>query len=181
VAAATGATGRWTATLAEEAKPAIYGLAMEVQGRAVQSEGYLLLTPEGRVWQLRAGAGARLLAGPSSGGLTALDFDAGGAVILSGQVPPDTPLAIAVDGRPVMQGRSGQNGRFSITLAAPLAPGEHVIAVASGAAEPQQATITIQRAPPVLTEPMRTVSSPGHLRIDWLTPGGGVQTTLLIE
>src|SRR5690606_9339318 len=55
IAAATDATGRWTATLAEEATPAIYGLAMELEGRAIQSEGYLLLTPEGRVWQLRAG------------------------------------------------------------------------------------------------------------------------------
>ena len=180
LAAATDATGRWTATLAEEPSPAIYGLAMELEGRAIQSEGYLLLTPEGRVWQLRAGAGARLLAGPPAGGLTALDFDAGGAVIVSGQVRPETPVAISVDGRPAMQARSGADGRLSVTLAQPLTPGGHVVALSSEANPAQQAAFTIDAQPPALAEPMRTERQDGRWRIDWLTPGGGVQTTLLM-
>lgn len=180
VAAATDATGRWNVTLAEGAAPAIYGLAMELEGRAVQSEGYLLLTPEGRVWQLRAGAGARLLAGPPAGGLTALDYDSGGAVVVSGQAPPETPVAISVDGRPAMQARSGADGRLSVTLAQPLPPGGHVVSLASGANPSQQAAFTIEAQPPALAEPMRTVREAGRWRIDWLTPGGGVQTTLLI-
>lgn len=180
LAAATDATGRWTVTLAEEAAPAIWGLAMELEGRAIQSEGYLLLTPEGRVWQLRAGAGARLLAGPPAGGLTALDFDAGGAVIVSGQAPPETPVAISVDGRPAMQTRGGADGRLSVTLAQPLTPGRHVVSFASGANPPHEAAFTIADAPPALAEPMRTERQEGRWRIDWLTPGGGVQTTLLM-
>lgn len=180
VAADTDATGRWTATLAEEAAPAIYGLAMELEGRAIQSEGYLLLTPEGRVWQLRAGAGARLLAGPAIGGLTALDFDAGGAVIVSGQVRPETPVAISVDGRPAMQARGGADGRLSVTLAQPLAPGPHVVALSSEANAAQQAAFTVADQPLALAQPMRTERQDGRWRIDWLTPGGGVQTTLLM-
>ena len=180
VAASSDATGRWTATLAEAAAPSIYGLAMELEGRAIQSEGYLLLTPEGRVWQLRAGAGARLLAGPPAGGLTALDYDAGGAVIVSGQAPPETPVAISVDGRPATQARGGADGRLSVTLAQPLAPGPHVVSFASGANPPREAAFTIEAQPPTLAEPMRTERQTGRWRIDWLTPGGGVQTTLLM-
>lgn len=180
VAGAVDATGRWAAALPEGAAPAIYGLSMELNGRATQAEGYLLLTPDGRVRQLRAGAGARLLAGPSLGGLTALDYDAGGSVIVSGQVRPDTPVAVAVDGRPAMQSRSAADGHVSVLIAQPLSPGAHTITLASEAKPAQSVALTIDDSAVAIAAPMRATATSGGWRIDWLTPGGGVQTTLLV-
>ena len=50
--------GVWRLAAPRGTQPQIYGLSATGGGRTVQSEGYLLLTPDGEAALLRAGTGA---------------------------------------------------------------------------------------------------------------------------
>ena len=74
------ATGHWR--LSAPATAAIYGLSQVLDGRVIQSEGYLLVTPEGRGVLLRAGAGALAIGPEPAAGVTSFDIDRDGAAMV---------------------------------------------------------------------------------------------------
>jgi hypothetical protein len=44
-----------------------------------------------------------------------------------------------------------------------------------------QVAAQVTPASPLATGPLRSQLTPAGLRVDWMTPGGGVQSTLLVH
>lgn len=168
--------GAWTLALAPSAGPRIFGLSATSEGRTVQAKGYLLVTGAGRAVLLRAGAGALVIGGGSAARVTAVDFDQAGGITVSGRAEPETDLNVRLDGRQRAEGRSDGEGRFAIALPE-VAPGRHEIEVLGRGVFGAVVEVT-----PVAAVPgaFRAYGSGGALRVDWRTPGGGLQSTLIL-
>ena len=75
------------------------------------------------------------------------------------------------------EGQADAQGRFSIAASQPLSPQTHQILV--GGDGEDTTTVDASKAPSLEKAPMRAQHTPFGWRIDWVTPGGGVQTTLI--
>jgi hypothetical protein len=178
--ALAGRDGAWSLVVAIPGEPRLFGLAMIEQGRAIQAEGYIAVTPEGTAAQLQAGAGAAVLgdlrADPA---ILAVDFDSKGGAVVSGRASPGAVVDLWVDGAQRGRTSTGAAGTFSMPLDEPLSFTNHRLEVADGArragAEPQ-----LSPAEPLSGGPYRATLTPSGWRIDWMTPGGGLQTTLML-
>ncbi|HZZ33569.1 MAG TPA: hypothetical protein VFE10_16430, partial [Phenylobacterium sp.] len=180
--ATADAHGRWTIGLPGAAEPRIFGLSAAEPGRLVQAEGYVLVTPHGQVALLRAGAGALRIDAPTKPGLRAIDFDRGGGVEVSMQVPPGATVIVRLDGRQAAEGRADAAGRYVASLGSqsPIAPGAHQLqAVGDGFTD--HVTAQLSPAAPLAQVPLRSQLTAAGLRVDWTTPGGGVQSTLIVN
>ncbi len=191
---AIGATaddsGAWSVALPSGDSVRLYGLAEDISGRLVQAEGYvaLLPAPGASAVLLRAGTGARA-AHAASGALriAAVDFDSGAGVV-SGEAKPNAPVRLTVDGVAGGEARADASGRFAVSVATMLKPGEsfllkpgaHALAVESGGAS-ARARVSVSRPEPVKGGPFRARRVAEGWRIDWITPGGGVQSTLVLD
>ncbi|MEO8925671.1 MAG: hypothetical protein ABI306_00790, partial [Caulobacteraceae bacterium] len=71
-------------------------------------------------------------------------------------------------------------GRFALALDEPLSVGDHQLAL-NGAGLHTETRVSISPAEPLRQGPFRAQLTPSGWRIDWMTPGGGAQTTLLID
>ena len=176
------AHGRWTLALPPAEQPRIFGLSVATGGRQAQAEGYVLLTPAGQAALLRAGAGAWRIDRPARSGLTAVDFDKGGGLVVSAAAPPGATVILRLDGHEAGLGRADANGRYEASFGppTPIHPGPHQVQV-SGDGFSDQAVVPISPAAPLADGPLRSQLTPAGLRVDWMTPGGGVQSTLLIH
>jgi hypothetical protein len=175
-----GRDGDWRLTLASAPTPRLFGLAMIDQGRAVQAEGYFAVMPRGGVAQLRAGAGAVFLGGVGEGPrVRALDFDSRGGAVVSGLTTPRDRVEIWVDGARAGQGAAGPDGRFTLALTGPLTLGDHRLSLRDGARR-VDLDAPLAAATPLARGPYSARMTAAGWRIDWLTPGGGLQTTLLL-
>lgn len=180
VFAQADAKGAWSLTLPTAAEARIFGLSTTAGARTVQGEGYLLLTAAGEAVLLRAGAGAIRIGREGRSGVDAVDFDREGGAVVSGRAPANAELRIHIDGDQTAEGRADANGHYAVSLAQPISAGQHQIDVFGDAAE-NSVSIDAQPAAPVSSGPFRVSAVAGALRIDWMTPGGGVQSTLLLE
>jgi hypothetical protein len=178
LSADVGPDGRWQMRVSSGVQPRIYGLSLTSGGRQVQSEGYLLVSPRGQAAVLRAGGGSARL-DPLAPGLGVLDFDRGGGAVVSGTAPPGAVVLVRLDGTEVGEARSGDDGRFSLALP-PIGGGPHRLQV-FGDGFQDAASISANPSAPLAGGPLRSQFIPGGLRADWLTPGGGVQSTVLID
>lgn len=180
--AAADDNGAWRVILPASTQLRLFGLSMQdADGkRTVQSEGYLAVSPEGDAAQLRSGAGAVVAMRGSTGvRILAVDFDRQGGAVISGQASPGVSIITRVDGVQRGQGPSDAQGRFSMALSEPLARGSHDIEVADGGNRARAAAL-VSPAAALTQAPFRAERSPTGWRIDWMTPGGGVQSTLMI-
>lgn len=175
------AAGRWRAVVAPGAPVRLFGLSMTAEDRAVQSEGYLMLTAEGAAAQLRGGAGAAPLAEPSRAPrILAVDYDRDGGAVVSGIAAPGAGLGLRVDRTPRGETKADGRGRFSISLTEALDPGAHLLEVAGEGGE-DSLSIEASRAGSLGSGPFAGRRTPYGWRVDWTTPGGGVQTTQVFE
>jgi hypothetical protein len=175
------ATGRWRLVAPLAAAPRLYGLSMTLEGRTVQAQGYLMVTPGGNAVMLRAGAGAEVMAqGSSSPRMLAIDYDRSGGGVISGVAAPGAGLGVRVDRAPRGEGKADDAGRFTVSLNQALEAGPRTIQVAGEGGEQQ---VVLDVVPPQRPTggPARMTLAPLGWRIDWMTPGGGVQTTQLLE
>lgn len=180
VSGRTDREGRWSLTVANVPGVRLFGLSTTREGRTVQAEGYVMVAEGGDVALLRAGAGARRLApGSSSPRILAIDIDREGGAVVSGVAAPGAGLNVRVDRVTRGGGRADDEGRFFISLTDSLAPGSHDIQVAGEGGETAVSVVT-SPPQPLVTGPVRAERAPHGWRVDWMTPGGGVQTTLLI-
>jgi hypothetical protein len=178
--ATADALGRWRMTLAPSAAPRLFGLSMSSGGPVVQAMGYLFVAPDGAVARLRAGGGTEGLAKPHGLTALALDYDNRRAAALSGLAAPGDTVSLRVDGVERGQAAADRSGRFTLALNEPLELGAHGFDLTSASGEAQFG-VTIG-APVALTHGPFAASREGRAwRIDWLTPGGGEQTTLVLE
>jgi hypothetical protein len=175
------AKGAWTADLPVSGPVQLFGLSMTEAGRGAQAEGYLMLTAEGRAAQLRAGAGAVSLAPASeTPRILTLDYDREGGAMVSGVAKPGVALGLRVDRAARGETKADARGRFSISLTEPLPPGAHEIEVSGeGGEDTLRAEIT--PAGDLGAGPYAGRRTPFGWRVDWMPPGGGVQTTLIFE
>lgn len=171
------AQGRWTLQLPASRDTRIFGLSTVSGGRRVQAQGYLLIGPRGQAALLRAGAAALRLDHGSGSRITSLDFDGEGWALLSGWAAAGTDVAIRLDGRPAGEARAGEDGRFTLWVPR-LSPGPHRID-ATGVAFTDELALDATPPEPLVGGPLRSQSTRQGLRADWLTPGGGVQSTVL--
>ena len=178
--ARTGRDGVWNLVVATPAAPRLFGLAMIENGRAIQSEGYVAITPRGTAAQLRAGAGALVLADlRAEPAILAIDFDSKGGTVVSGRASPRAVVDLWVDGVRRVRAPTGRAGSFSMPLDEPLGFADHQLEIVDGARR-AEARPRLEPAQPLSGWPYRATLTPGAWRIDWMTPGGGLQTTLLL-
>jgi hypothetical protein len=176
-----GSEGRWSVVVPIQPGVRLFGLSMTREGRTVQAEGYVMVSEEGHVALLRAGAGAwRLAPASSAPRILTVDIDRAGGAVVSGIAAPGAGLNVRVDRVVSGGGRADDDGRFFVALKDPLPRATHDIQVGGEGGEDQ---VTIPATPPLAltTGPVRSERLATGWRIDWVTPGGGVQTTLLLH
>ncbi|WP_269716395.1 hypothetical protein [Caulobacter sp. NIBR2454] len=179
--ATANADGGWSVVAPRGDGPRLFGLSMMLDDRTVQAEGYVLVTPTGQAAILRAGAGANVIAGAGTRPqILALDYDQEGGAVVSGLAVPDTPLEIRVDGITRGQGEADSQGRFTLPLSRPLDPGSYQI-VAAGQGGEDTSLLSMQAVAPLTAGPFQGAREANGWRIDWMTPAGGVQTTIVME
>ena len=186
-AAITGAADRkGAASLAAPAGPSprLYSLSEMVGGRLARAVGYVavLPAPGPPAALLRPAAAAALPStrAPAERGLLAVDYDASGAAMASGRAGPSETVRLLLDGKDTGEDPADAAGVFSASLSKALTPGPHVL---SAAGQRLRASIAFTAARPTglantFFEATRLDSA---WRIDWLTPGGGVQSTILFD
>ncbi len=178
--AVAGPDGVWTLLLPARAEPRLFGLSVNRAGRSVQAEGYVALTPQGVAAQLRSGAGARVLSDRTDQPvILAVDYDSKGGAVVSGRASPRATLDLWVDGARRARGAAGADGQFSLPLDEPLGFSPHDLDVADGP-RTARANLDLSLARPILGGAYRAVATPAGWRLDWITPGGGLQTTVLL-
>jgi hypothetical protein len=177
--ATADAAGVWRLTLPASAEPRLIGLSMSDKGQVVQAVGYLFIAPDGAVARLRTGGGSQASA-PATSGLAALalDYDNQRAATLSGVGGPHETVIVRVDGVERSQARADAAGRFVAALQ-PLTAGPHEF-VLMGAEQQIHFTATVDAPQALAAAPYAAARLGQGWRIDWRTPGGGVQTTLIL-
>jgi hypothetical protein len=84
-----------------------------------------------------------------------------------------------VDGQAAFDGAAGPDGRFSLTLPKAVPPGRHTLQVMTPQAK-AEAEVTLTPPAPPKTGSYHAQAESWGWRLDWTTPGGGAQTTLLL-
>ena len=183
IGATTGRDGAWALATPVSDQPRLYSLSQDVNGRPLRAAGYIaaLPAPGPAAGILHAGAGAQVLAAPTrSLTITAVDFDGAGAAVVSGRSAPQAAVRVTIDGVEAGEDRADGAGAFTAAVSQTLRPGPHVIVATVGPerAEARFDALLIHTIP---TPPFQASRVASGWRIDWTTPGGGVQTTLLFD
>jgi len=115
-------------------------------------------------------------------GLSAIDFDRGGGLLVSASVPPKATVILEIDGHQAPQGRANDQGVYQASLGSPtpIRSGAHLVRV-SGDGFADQTTVLVTPGAPLAQGPLRSQLTSAGLRVDWMTPGGGVQSTILVH
>jgi len=172
--------GNWSLALTRSDTARVFSLSMVVaETRQVQSAGYIAVLPDARTVLLRPGAAALVL-GVSSDAprLLSIDFDEGGAATIAGAARPGSGLALRIDRSARAAGKADDQGLFHLVVENPITAGTHLFEVSGDSGE-QLLTLPIARAE-TLGAAYRAVRIGPHWRIDWMTPAGGLQSTLIL-
>jgi hypothetical protein len=129
--------------------------------------------------QLRSGAGAAIYGAQAwSPRITAVDYDSKGGCVVSGVAAAGQAVTILIDGVDRGEVRADATGRFSLPLDEPIGAGPHRLDLMAGG---QRASVSVAVTPagamPAI--PLKAARTGYGWRVDWTTPGGGVQTTVL--
>ena len=178
-------SGAWSAPIGPVSEPTLYRLAEEVGSQSnaqrVEAEGLVAVLPGAPIVALlRAGAGAEV---QDSGGdavkILAVDYDQAGGAVVSGRARAAAPVRVVIDGQLAIEGAAGADGRFSLTLPKPIGPGRRQLQVLTPQGMAEVEVVISPPAPPK-DAPYGAAAEASGWRIDWTTPGGGPQTTLLL-
>ena len=175
--------GTWTITAPAGATPRLYSLSEILSGRPVRAKGYLatLPSPSLAAVVLRPGGGAEPMPGAEPRlRLSGVDFDGSGAGVAAGLAPPGDTVRLQLDGVETGVGRANARGVFTVPLAQTLRPGSHDLTATTARAE-ARAVFGAAPAGAIARPPVAVSRVAGAWRIDWMTPGGGVQTTLVFD
>ncbi|HEY2710104.1 MAG TPA: hypothetical protein VGI95_18820 [Caulobacteraceae bacterium] len=177
--ATADATGKWRVIMPPSAAPRLLGLSMSDGGQVVQALGYLFVAPDGLVVRLRVGGGTQAPAMTKGLAPLALDFDNQRATTLSGMAGPREPVSLRVDGVERGQTTADSRGRFVLPLSQPLPAGSHDFDLVDATQE-VRFSATVDAPQPLANMQYAAGRLGGGWRIDWITPGGGEQTTLIL-
>lgn len=168
--------GRFALELPATGQAQLVAITAEEGSRSTPAEGWLF-APAGdpaHAAVLRAGAPSRSLA-PDAGLLAVVDFDSGGGVGVSGVTEAGGDVRLSLDGASAGQAKADKQGRFTIRLDR-VSPGVHRLRVAGAGASQER---IIDFAPAAPAQRFAAVRTAEAWRVDWLTPGGGAQSTLV--
>ena len=184
-AAIAGAADRKGAfSLAAPAGPApqLYSLSETAGGRLARAVGYIavLPAPGPPAALLRPAAAAALPPSLIQRGIAAVDYDASGAAMASGRAAPGDTVRLFLDGKDAGEDAADPAGVFNASLSLGLAPGPHVLSLASPRLR-TSAGFDAARTSSLAGAYYRVGRLEGAWRIDWATPGGGVQSTILFD
>ncbi|MCA1936529.1 MAG: hypothetical protein LDL37_13855 [Asticcacaulis sp.] len=175
-----GSDGRFQASLPQMSGGSFYDLAMETEGRLMRAEGRLFVPPASDIGApprsvlLRPGASALPL-WPQAGLIAVVDYDAGGAMAVSGRTDPGIMVDVEIDGQPALEVRSGENGVY--TAALPVRGGLRSGTVTIGIrARDRFETRQVSLRQPS-TEGATLMGVAWY--VDWAISGGGLQTTVV--
>ena len=180
-------TGDWSIEVPAVLNPVerlqMYGLSQDRDGRLVQAEGYIAVLPDPiiPVVLLRAGTGARPI-GPQGAGLGSVliaDFDVLGGLAVSGQAAAGQEIKAALDGVWIAQGRADRDGQFSLALSGATRPGTHQVSLQIGG-RTLILPLDIKPARLAAGRLYKSTQIQGGWRIDWTTPSGGVQSSVIM-
>ena len=184
IGAAAGHDGAWSLTAPGGDTIRLYSLSEDLGGRLLRARGYVALVPQPgpAAATLHPGTAVEPL-GPRPAGLriAAVDFDRSGAAVASGSARPLTSVRITLDGAEAGEDRTDAAGRYAVTLAETLRPGRHVLAATSPGSPAASAAFDAAPAAPIARPPFTAARQDGAWRLDWMTPGGGVQTTVMFD
>lgn len=172
--------GRFTAELPIAGAGGIYDLSMEDSGALQHAEGRLFV-PAGQPAKavlLRPGSPAAPIAASGMGmGIVTIDYDAAGALGVTGRVAPHAAVNLVVDGVVRAQPLSDVNGRYSAVtqIPPPSAKLSNISLTAEAAGAEWKRTISVSI--PASDDTVTPVD--GGWRVDWRMPAGGTQTTLV--
>ena len=182
IATQVSGQGAWRISAPVGTTPRLYSLSEQVAGRRVRATGYIavLPAPGPAAAMLHPAAPASLPSDDPARGFTAVDFDASGQAMASGRTVADETIRLVLDGREAGEDRADSAGVFSAALSQTLRPGTHLL-VMTGERPESSETFTMAQAIRIATPPFDAARLDGAWRIDWLTPGGGVQSTVLFD
>jgi len=108
--------------------------------------------------------------------VSAFDVDREGGAVVSGFGPAGMKFSVWVDGNKLGEGRADPQGRFALPLTGPVNAGHHSLKVFGEAID---AILNVDATPAasLASSPYRAVQYGPDLKVDWMTPGGGEQTT----
>ncbi len=177
--ATADAKGVWRVSLAPSPQPRLLGLSMLDNGQVVQAVSFLFLAPDGTVARLKAGGGTQAAA-PGKPGLAALaiDYDNQRAATLSGVAAPHETVTVRVDGVERSQANADSAGRFVLPLPQ-LTAGAHEFDL-MGATQEVRFSASVDTPAALAQAPYAATRVGQGWRVDWRTPGGGPQTTLIL-
>ena len=183
IGATAGHDGAWALATPASDQPRLYSLSQDLDGRPLRAAGYIaaLPAPGPAAAVLRPGTGAQSLA-PSTTPLaiTAIDFDGTGAAVVSGRSAPQAAVRVMIDGVEAGDDRADGKGAFTAAVSRALRPGPHVVVAAVGP-DRAEARFDALLVHAIATPPFQATRAETGWRIDWTTPGGGVQTTMLFD
>jgi len=179
-----GADGGWTMPAPAGTGPRLYAVGDDLGGRVVRAEGYVASLPSGRPAAiLRAGSGSQILGAPPKAlQLGAVDYDSDGFAYVSGVAPAGQALRLQIDEQAPISLKADAHGRYTLALKpAELVPGKHHLMVVS-ATQTAVADIAVSASGPISGSQYYQARRQGAAwRIDWRTPGGGGQTSLILD
>jgi hypothetical protein len=174
-------SGLWRLTAPASADARLFGLSMSAQGRVVQAMGYLFVAP-GAIARLRVGGGTEVLTSGAHGlAALALDYDNKGAATVSGVAGSGEAVGLRADGVERGQAVADKAGRFVLSLSQPLAAGAHDFELVGGPSGDFRFSAGVSASPPIAGAPYAARREGAAWRVDWITPGGGEQTTLILD
>ena len=175
--------GVWSIHLPPADAPRMFAFEGEVSGRLIHGEGALLTLPApGPAAMLaRTGYGALPIGvRPGPLGIDAIDYDGGGGGSVSGVTAANAPVRLVLDGQPVGMSQADGQGRFSVldlSARTPFSAGAHVVQI-EGRAGAVQGQVVVSPPSGLGDAVFHAAPAASGWRIDWRTPGGGVQTLL---
>jgi hypothetical protein len=179
-----GPDGIWSFSLPALSQPRMLALTSEKGEHSAHAEGAVILLPAPGVPAViaRSGFGVNAL-GATTGRpvIEALDYDLGGGAFVSGLARPGAAVRMSIDEQLAGEAKADLKGRFSVpAVRIPMGAGLHRLRVetADGAAE--QAA-PVEHAPPLEARIYRATRVEAGWRLDWRTPGGGQQSTLVFD
>jgi hypothetical protein len=172
--------GLWRLTVPASSEPRLFGLSMSAGGGVVQAMGYLFVAP-GAIARLRVGGGAEVMtSSPHTLAALALDYDNKGAATVSGSAQAGETVELRADGVERGQAAADQAGRFVLSLSQPLSAGAHDFELVAPSGD-VRFTAEVGPAATISGAPFAARREDAAWRVDWITPGGGEQTTLILD
>lgn len=173
------AKGRFRAPLPAGPDGGLYDVSTEDNGRLMHAEGRLFI-PSHRPDQavlIRAGAPSLPLLDKSQA-IAVVDFDAAGAIAISGHIATQNVVDILIDGDIRAQVRpDADHGYSALSQIAPPSTTPTKVALevrVDGKSEAKSITVSLPQG-----EDDQISLIPGGWRVDARLPGGGMQTTLI--